>query len=201
MVALYSISRCFAGLSGAVFLITWARCSRNYSDVDYMNPPDVVESWLLLPCQCVRLTFWLADYVDQPWPQYISCSVRTDPTNQNFPQKIWPTTGSRSQPTTSVLVLGPPVRASWYRSVSGAACEWPRAFSLEPQSDPQCMATSAVPGYVWEGPICSTSLTSTNTETWSRSAKDPMHPKICLHLLAAYWVHWKSLWWYASCMR
>ena len=47
------------GLRGAVFLISWARCSKNVSCVGYVRPPILVGSWLLLAHLWVWLPLWI----------------------------------------------------------------------------------------------------------------------------------------------
>ena len=80
-------SSCPVGKSGMFSLITWGGYSRNVLPVGYVDPPVLIECWLLLGLLCMGVTLWLADCEDQIWPQCMSCCVGADHTKQNLPQQ------------------------------------------------------------------------------------------------------------------
>lgn len=60
LVMLAFLYTCLVGFRGTFFQITGAMRS------SYVPSPIVVESWVLLICLCIELTFRLADYMDRP---------------------------------------------------------------------------------------------------------------------------------------
>lgn len=88
LVRLALFSRCLVWLSDAVVIIIWTRSSRNVPCVGFVNPLIVVESWFVLDCLWVGLTFKLTDFEYQPPMQCPICCTGLDLTKQNYLQRI-----------------------------------------------------------------------------------------------------------------
>ena len=71
-------SRCLTGLSGAVYLVNWSRCSRCVPYVSCVCPPVEVEPWFLLAHQCDELPLRPIDCEKWPWLQWWRCCTGAD---------------------------------------------------------------------------------------------------------------------------
>ena len=84
------------GPSGAVYLITWTGGCKNVPCVDYVDPPVVIVSYLLLAHLCMRLTLRLADCEDQSMrccagaeiTSAMSCTCQNCPLDMTFVKLI-----------------------------------------------------------------------------------------------------------------
>ena len=130
-------SRCPIGPSGAISLITWARCSKGIPCVGCVYSPVVVEPWFLLEHQWMRLTLRLIGWETWPWLQWTSCCVGADPMEQDL---LWWDSGAYWVCPLGVLFV---------EVVQGSSGVLIPGLLGKGLGQPMAAAAFALPGAIW----------------------------------------------------